>query len=65
MSYLIGLGVLFVYGGGVWKFWQGFHRTNFERGFGNQLTLALLWPVLLIANSSYRKNFSKALKGGR
>jgi hypothetical protein len=47
------------YGIGVYKFWKGFRRTNFSHG---KLYLSLLWPVLLI-NSSYRKNFTKALKG--
>ncbi|MGC9503466.1 hypothetical protein [Baaleninema sp.] len=65
MSTLIGLVLIAVYAGGVWKFWQGFHRTNFERGLGNQITLSLLWPVLVVANKSYRQNFTKALKGGR
>lgn len=45
---------------GVWKFWKGFNRTNFSQG---RLPLALLWPVLVIANKSYRQNFNKALKG--
>jgi hypothetical protein len=27
------------------------------------LPLALLWPVFLIANKSYRQNFNRALKG--
>jgi membrane-bound metal-dependent hydrolase YbcI (DUF457 family) len=65
MGYLLGLLAVVVYAGGVWKFWQGFHRTSFEKGLGNQITLSLLWPVLLIANKSYRRNFTKALKGGR
>lgn len=65
MGYLISTIALLVYGGGIWKFWQGFHRTNFEKSFGNRMTLSLLWPVLLIANKSYRKNFTRALKGGR
>lgn len=47
------------YAGGIWKFWTGFHRTNFSQG---RLYLALLWPFLL-ANKSYRQNFNKALKG--
>ena len=45
---------------GVWKFWTGFNRTNFSSG---RLPLALLWPVFLIANKSYRQNFNRALKG--
>jgi hypothetical protein len=52
-----------VYGVGVWKFWQGFERTNFQRSLLNRITLSLSWPVLLIANKSYRRNFRKALKG--
>lgn len=63
MSTLIGIVLLGAYGIGVWKFWKGFHRTNFSRGFTNQLILSLLWPALLIANKSYRQNFRKALRG--
>ncbi|MEO0456639.1 MAG: hypothetical protein AAF152_08655 [Cyanobacteria bacterium P01_A01_bin.114] len=48
----------YVYGG--WRFWKGFHRTNFSQG---RLYLTLLWPAFMIGSKSYRKNFSKALKG--
>jgi len=48
---------------GIWKFWQGFHRTNFNRELPNRLKLALLWPVLFAINDGYRNNFQKALKG--
>ncbi|MBD1905554.1 hypothetical protein NDI37_14300 [Funiculus sociatus GB2-A5] len=48
----------YVYGG--WRFWKGFRRTNFSQG---RLVLALLWPVLVIGNKSYRQNYRKALKG--
>lgn len=60
---LIVLLVLLAYGWGAWKFWQGYERTNFNRSLSNRLTLSLFWPVLLIVNQSYRKNFQKALKG--
>ncbi|NJO43759.1 MAG: hypothetical protein HC769_22665 [Cyanobacteria bacterium CRU_2_1] len=50
--------VVYVYG--VYKFLTGFDRTNFTSG---RLPLALLWPVFLIANKSYRQNFSRVLKG--
>jgi hypothetical protein len=50
---------LIIYGGGIWKFWTGFRRTNFSEG---RLPLSLLWPILLF-NKSYRQNFTKALKG--
>ena len=63
MSGLITFALVAVYLGGVWKFWNGFHRTNFSRGLSSRLTLSLLWPALLIANKSYRQNFRKALKG--
>jgi hypothetical protein len=52
--------LLAVYGGGIWKFWTGFHRTNFSQG---RLYLSLLWPILLASNKSYRQNFNKTLKG--
>jgi hypothetical protein len=52
--------VLVAYIFGVVKFWQGFRRTDFS---GNQIGLALLWPVLFVMNGNYRKNFVKALKG--
>jgi hypothetical protein len=63
MQSLIVLILLGLYGVGAWKFWQGFERTNFQRSALNRLSLSLLWPVLLIANKSYRRNFRKALKG--
>ncbi len=65
MGTLIGLLLLVVYGGGIWKFWNGFEQTNFSRNFQNRLVLSILWPVLLIGNKSYRKNFTKALRGSR
>lgn len=62
MPVLITLIVAALYVGGAWKFWKGFRRTNFV---DNRLSLSLLWPVLVVANKSYRQNFSKALKGSR
>jgi hypothetical protein len=56
---ILGFLALIIYGGGIWKFWTGFNRTNFSEG---RLYLALLWPVLVF-NKSYRQNFTKALKG--
>ena len=56
--------VLFVaYVGGVWKFLSGYRRTNFNASLPGKVALALLWPVLLVGNKSYRRNFNKALKG--
>jgi len=63
MSSLITFLLVVAYGGGVWKFWTGFYRTNFSRSFTNRLVLSLLWPALLVANKSYRQNFRRALKG--
>jgi len=60
MIKLLGIILVVVYVAGVWKFWSGFNRTNFSQG---RLYLALLWPVLLLSNKSYRQNFSRALKG--
>ncbi|MEL6938091.1 MAG: hypothetical protein AAFO84_02750 [Cyanobacteria bacterium J06598_1] len=60
MEALIGIILFAVYGTGVWKFWSGFNRTNFT---SKKLSLTLLWPVFLIANKDYRKNFTKAIKG--
>jgi hypothetical protein len=60
MPTLIGIVLLAAYGYGGWRFWSGFHRTNFSQG---RLSLTLLWPVFVVANKSYRQNFSKALKG--
>ena len=62
MTQLISIILLVFYFGGVWKFWKGFNRTNFSRGVVNKLLLGSLWPVLLITNKSYRRNFQKALK---
>ncbi len=63
MGGLIGFILLVTYGGGAWKFWNGFSRTNFSRSFTNKLRLSLLWPFLLASSQSYRQNFRKALKG--
>lgn len=63
MPKLIFVLLLVGYAVGAWKFWQGFNQTNFERSLPNKLKLALLWPVLWALNGSYRKNFTKALKG--
>jgi len=61
MGTLIGLVAVGTYGFGVWKFWSGFKRTQYA---SNRLGLALMWPVLLAMNKTYRRNFSRALKGG-
>ncbi|HLO84189.1 MAG TPA: hypothetical protein VK203_04120 [Nostocaceae cyanobacterium] len=63
MTKLIIFALLVVYIGGIWKFWNGFERTNFARSLPNRIILSLLWPALLITNKSYRSNFRKALKG--
>lgn len=63
MGGLITFGLIVVYSGGAWKLWNGFHRTNFSQSLSNRLSMSLLWPVLLIANKSYRRNFNKVLKG--
>lgn len=55
--------ILLVYVGGIVKFLQGFRKTNFSRSLPTKIGLALLWPILFVANSSYRKNFQKTLKG--
>ena len=60
METVIALIAFGFYSIGAWKFWTGFNRTNFSSG---KLYLTLLWPVFMISNKSYRKNFSKALKG--
>ncbi|TVQ57400.1 MAG: hypothetical protein EA366_08690 [Spirulina sp. DLM2.Bin59] len=59
---LIGI-VTVTYIWGVWQFWRGYGRTNFQPSLSQKVTLALLWPALLVINKSYRKNFQKALRG--
>ncbi len=63
MPQFIGFILAVVYIGGIWKFLSGYRRTNFNSGLPRRITLALLWPVLLVTNKSYRRNFQKALKG--
>jgi hypothetical protein len=63
MLKLIGIVVFIGYFWGMWKFWRGFKRTNFNPSLPNRLILSVLWPALLIGNKTYRKNFQKALKG--
>ncbi|PSP16032.1 MAG: hypothetical protein BRC58_10410 [Cyanobacteria bacterium QS_8_64_29] len=62
MGTLLGIVLLVAYGAGVWRFWRGFERTNFDPTLANRLGLSLLWPAL-IWNGRYRRNFTKALKG--
>ncbi|MCL1470750.1 hypothetical protein [Argonema antarcticum] len=62
MVKLVVIALLVGYVGGVWKFWTGFERTNFNRSLPTRLSMSVLWPVLLV-NRSFRKNFTKALKG--
>lgn len=57
------VGLVVLYGLGVRKFWIGYHRTNFQQTLPKRLSLSLLWPVLLLTNKSYRRNFNRALKG--
>lgn len=63
MIKLITFVLIVVYAGGIWKFWKGFRRTNFDTNLSNRIVLSAFWPVLLVANKSYRHNFNKALKG--
>lgn len=63
MPQFIGFVLLVVYVGGIWKFLSGYRRTNFNAKLPGRVALALLWPVLLASNKSYRRNFRKALKG--
>ena len=63
MLNFLGIVLLVAYVGGVWKFLSGYDRTNFNASLPGKIGLALLWPVLLVGNKSYRRNFNKALKG--
>lgn len=63
MLNFLGVVLLVTYVGGVWKFLSGYSRTNFNASLPGKVGLALLWPVLLVGNKSYRRNFNKALKG--
>ena len=65
MSNIIAVIVLGIYLLGIWKFISGYSCTNFNRQIPTKLMLALLWPVLLVVNTAYRQNFTKALKGRR
>jgi len=63
MGTIIGFILGAIYVAGIWRFWSGYRRTNFSSSLSSRIYLALLWPVLLIVNGNYRKNFQKALKG--
>jgi hypothetical protein len=63
MGGLLGFVLFVVYVGGIWKFLSGYRQTNFSASLPARAALALLWPVLIIGNKSYRRNFNKALKG--
>ncbi|MFZ4674739.1 MAG: hypothetical protein ACOYM4_03420 [Nodosilinea sp.] len=60
MGTLITLLLVVIYGGGAFKFWTGFNRTNFTDG---KVKFTVLWPLFLALNKSYRENFNRALKG--
>lgn len=57
---IVGLTVTYVLG--AVKFWSGFYKTHFTQTLLNRIGFSLLWPVLFIANSSYRRNFRRALR---
>ncbi|WP_193943551.1 hypothetical protein [Sphaerospermopsis aphanizomenoides] len=57
---IVGLTVTYVLG--AVKFWSGFNKTHFTQTLLNRIGFSLLWPVLFIANSSYRRNFRRALR---
>jgi hypothetical protein len=59
MTQFVGIALLGVYIWGIWRFLSGFDKTNFT---SNKVMLALLWPALIF-NGSYRRNFTKTLKG--
>ena len=63
MGYLVGFVLVVVYVGGVWRFLSGYRHTNFNRSLATRVSLALLWPGLLLVNPAYRRNFQKAIKG--
>ena len=65
MGSLIAIILISTYGFGIYKFWQGFDQTNFNRDLMNKLALSAFWPALVIVNKSYRKNFTKALKSSK
>lgn len=48
---------------GAWKFWSGYNKTHFHQTLPNRIGFSLLWPVLFVANPSYRRNFKRALRG--
>jgi hypothetical protein len=60
MGTLITLLLVVIYGGGAFKLWTGFNRTNFTDG---KVKFTVLWPLFLALNKSYRENFNRALKG--
>jgi arylsulfatase A-like enzyme len=45
---------------GAYRFNAGFSRTSYQAGY--KVPLALAWPLFIAVNSSYRKNFVKAIK---
>ncbi|NES99154.1 MAG: hypothetical protein F6K62_03035 [Sphaerospermopsis sp. SIO1G2] len=47
---------------GAWKFWSGFRKTHFQQTLPNRIGFSILWPILFVTNSSYRRNFRRALR---
>ncbi|MBE9114703.1 hypothetical protein IQ249_02215 [Lusitaniella coriacea LEGE 07157] len=60
---LLGIVAVSAYFWGVWKFWKGYGRTNFQPSLPSRIVLSAFWPALILVNKSYRQNFQKALKG--
>lgn len=46
------------------RFWFNYKRTVYSQAITTRVALTALWPVLVIISSTYRQNFSKAVKGG-
>jgi hypothetical protein len=61
----LGLLVLGIYFTILGLFITGYRYTTFQRGLLIQLTLSLLWPILVITYPRFRRNFQRALERDR
>jgi len=61
----LGLLVLGIYFTILGLFITGYRCTTFQRGLLIQLTLSLLWPILVITYPRFRRNFQRALERDR
>lgn len=62
MSDLLPLLIMLLYLTGVIIFATGYGYTTFSKTIPKATILSLFWPVFLVSNGRYRRNFRRAVK---